>query len=233
MITKESVKQLALDLGVDLCGIAPIERFNGAPRGFHPCDIFPNTKSVVVIAKCIPIGCYEALNPIPYTATNDIIIHEVIRITCELCTKLEKNANIIAVPIPSEPYECWDEERQIGKGILSLKHAGYAAGLGVLGKNTLLTNCMYGNRIILGAVLINIELEGDPIAEYQFCTESCQLCINACPVQAINEMNVNQKLCRSNSGRVTKKGYFLYVCNECRRICPNRFGLRAKNNTSD
>lgn len=233
MITKQSVKRLAIDLGADLCGIAPIERFNGAPRGFHPCDIFPNTKSVVVIAKCMPTGSYNASNPIPYTAANDAILQEVILITCELCTKLEKAENVIAVPIPSEPYEYWDEEKQEGKGILSLKHAGYAAGLGILGKNTLLTNKTYGNRIILGALLLNIELESDPIAEYQFCTESCRLCINACPVQAINEMNVNQKLCRSNSGKLTKKGYFLYVCNECRRICPNRFGLRAKNNTSD
>lgn len=227
MITKKSVKRLALELGADLCGIAPLDRFNKAPKGFHPCDIFPLTKSVAVLAKCLPEGVFYATSPVPYTTANDTIIHEIIRITCELCTRLERSANVIAVPIPSEPYEYWDEEKQEGKGILSLKHAGYLAGLGVLGKNTLLTNIIFGNRIILGAVLLNVELEGDPIADYQFCSENCRLCINGCPAHAITEESVNQKLCRSKSGRTTKKGYFLYICNECRQVCPNRFGLQT------
>ena len=226
MITKENIKQSAIDLGTNLCGIAPIERFDKAPKGFHPKDIFPDAKSVVVIAKCVPEGPFRISSPVPYTASNDVILHEVIRITCELCIKLEKGADLVAVPIPSEPYEYWDEKKCEGKGMLSLKHAGHVAGLGVLGKNTLLTNSKYGNRIILGAVLLNITLEGDQIADYQFCTENCQLCIEACSVHAIDGLTVNQKLCRDNSMLVTKKGYSLFVCNECRRVCPNGTGIR-------
>ncbi len=28
-------------LGADLCGIASIDRFANAPKGYHPLDVFP------------------------------------------------------------------------------------------------------------------------------------------------------------------------------------------------
>ena len=224
MITNEDVKKVAFDLGAQLCGIAPVERFNESPKGFHPKDIFPDTKSVVVIAKCFPEGTFHTNSPVPYTAANDILLSEVIRISCELCFQLEKRKNLIAVPIPSEPYEYWDESEKTGKGILSLKHAGYLSGLGSIGKNSLLTNPVHGNRLILGAALLDVDLEGDRVVEYQFCDDNCQLCMDSCPVGAIDGLSVNQKLCRGNSGLLTEKGYFLYVCNECRKVCPNGTG---------
>jgi hypothetical protein len=44
---EETIRSLAYDLGADLCGIAPVERFDDAPPGFRPRDIFPQAKSVV------------------------------------------------------------------------------------------------------------------------------------------------------------------------------------------
>lgn len=35
------VKQLAYELGADLCGIASIDRFDDAPKGYHPLDVLP------------------------------------------------------------------------------------------------------------------------------------------------------------------------------------------------
>ena len=226
MITSNEVKNMALGLGAKLCGIAPVERFKEAPNGFHPADIFPKTKSVVVLAKCFPEGPFHANSPVPYTAANDVQLNDVTRITCDLCVELERNDGLTAVPIPSEPYEYWDDERKEGKGILSLRHAGNLAGLGSIGKNSLLTNREYGNRLVLGAALLNVELEGDPTFDYQFCDDSCNLCIDSCPVSAINDSTVNQKLCRGHSIYLTKKGYLLYVCNECRKVCPNGSGIR-------
>lgn len=231
MIANENIKQIVFDLGAELCGIAPVERFDEAPKGFHPKDIFPDAKSVVVIAKCFPEGPFRTSSPVPYTAANDVLLNEVIRISCELCLQLERKETLIAVPVPSEPYEYWDENEKQGKGILSLKHAGHLAGLGSLGKNSLLTNPEHGNRLILGAVLLDIELEGDQVVDHQFCNDNCQLCIDSCPVGAIDGLSVNQKLCRGNSGLVTKKGYFLYVCNECRKVCPNGTGIKISKNS--
>jgi epoxyqueuosine reductase len=225
MIDSNVIKDLAVKLGADLCGIAPLERFKKAPEGFRPTDIYPQAKSVIVVAKRFPEGPFVSHNPIPYTVTNDIILRDVIRITCALCACLEREDSVLAVPVPSEPYEYWDEDKREGRGILSLRHAGYMAGLGVLGKNTLLTNAAFGNRIVLGAILLNIEIEPDNLADYNFCSPDCRICIQNCPAGALDGKRVDQKLCRAKSQGHTKKGDYLYICNNCRKLCPNGRGV--------
>jgi epoxyqueuosine reductase len=224
MIDSNFIKDMAANLGADLCGIAPVDRFNEAPEGFRPTDIYPEAQSVVVVAKRFPEGPFWAQSPIPYTVINDAILNEVIRISCALCIRLEQEDGAIAVPIPGDPYEYWDEEKREGRGILSLRHAGYMAGLGVLGKNTLLTNAAFGNRIVLGAALLNVTVEPDNLADDDFCSSDCQICIKNCPAGALNGKRVNQKLCRAKSQGHTKKGDYLYLCNNCRKLCPNGKG---------
>ena len=221
------VKSLAMKAGVDLCGIAPVERFCEAPEGFRPTDIHPSAKSVLVFAKRVPQAALLSRSPVPYKFASDVVLDEVFRITCDLSLRLQ-DLGVAAVPIPSEPYEYWDVEKKEGRGILSLKHAGYLAGLGVLGKNTLLTNNKLGNRITLGALLLNVPLQGDPIAKYQICEKDCDACITSCPAKALNGKSVVQKLCREKSQLTTPKGYALYVCNTCRTVCPSGEGSKRK-----
>jgi epoxyqueuosine reductase QueG len=204
-----------------------VERFAEALKGFHPRALLPQARSVVALARCFPEGPFHARSTIPYSVANDVILQEVARIACELCVVLEGRGGILAVPVPSEPYECWDVQKREGRGLLSLKHAGWLAGLGVMGKNTLLTSREYGNRICLGAVLLDVELPGDAMADYRLCAEACRLCIDACPVQAIGAATVNQKLCRGNSQGRTAKGEPIYVCNRCRAVCPNGKGISS------
>jgi epoxyqueuosine reductase QueG len=125
-----------------------------------------------------------------------------------------------ALPIPSaEPYEFWDAEAHHGRGILSLKHAAQLAGLGTLGKNTVLLHPRFGNRLWLGAVLTDLELEPDPLLEKQ-CMDSCRLCLNACPKAALDGTTINQKLCRENSFRASEGGGWFYSCCRCLQACP-------------
>jgi epoxyqueuosine reductase QueG len=229
-INAKMLKRLALKNGVDLCGIAPVERFREAPQGFRPVDIYPSARSVLVIAKRVPRAALLSRSPVPYTFASDVVLNEVFRITCDLSLRLQ-DLGVAAVPIPSEPYEYWDVEKREGRGILSLKHAGYLGGLGVLGKNTLLTNNKLGNRITLGALLLNVPLEGDPIAEYRICKEDCNACITSCPAKALDGKSIVQKLCREKSQFVTPKGYSLYLCNTCRTVCPAGEGLERKRGT--
>jgi len=228
MIDANSVKNIAQELGADLCGIASMDRFSEAPKGFGPIDIYTDTKSVVVIAKRFPEGPFLSKSLIPYVVACDTILNEVIQLTCDLCCRLEQEEDVIAVPVPSQPYGYWDEEKCEGKGILSLRHAGYLAGLGVFGRNTLLTNATFGNRIVLGAALLNIMVEPDDLAGYDFCLTDCQICIKSCPAGAIDGKSVNQKLCREKSQGHTKKGDHIYLCNNCRKLCPNGKGFNQK-----
>jgi epoxyqueuosine reductase len=223
-IRADEVKELTRGLGADLCGIASVERFSKAPAGFRPSDIYSEAKSVLVIAKRLPEAAFCSENPVPYTFTLNAVAQEVLHLMVRVSIALQEHG-VAAVPVPGEPYEYWDEEKREGKGILSLRHAGYLAGLGVLGKNNLLMNYRYGNRITLGSLLLNVYLEPDSIAEYIGCVEKCDACINHCPVKALDGQTVNQKLCREKSQLTTKKGYFLYACHQCRSICPNGAGI--------
>ena len=226
MINKEIIREKILDLGADLCGFAPIDRFNKAPQGFHPKDIYKECKTVVVFAKKVPSGTLDASSCIPYTHVNSLVTNEVDFLTLKIVNIFE-NLEIKCIPIPSDdPYEYWEPENSYGRAILSLKHAGYLAGLGILGKNTLLVNKNLGNMIQIGAILINKELEGDPMAEYQGCIPSCSICIENCPTGALNGVTVNQKQCRTLSTFKTQKGYVLKKCNLCRKLCPNALGIK-------
>ncbi len=224
MINSENLKELILNMGADLCGIAPAERYKDAPEGFSPKNIFEGCKSIIVFAKKVPSGSLDISSCVPYTHVNNILTQEVDKLGVRISLKLE-NMNIKAVPIPSDdPYEYWEEENSYGRAILSLRHSGYLAGLGVLGKNTLLINEKYGNMIQIGAVLVDIELEGDPLIEDELCPANCSICIDSCPQTALDGKTVNQKLCRPLSNYQNEKGYILKKCNICRRVCPKNVG---------
>ncbi len=221
------IKDLAMSLGADLCGIATAERFAGAPEGHHPVDIFPDCKSVLVYAKRVPAGTLVIDNCVPYTRVNSIVTQEVDMLGVRLSLALE-GMDIRSVPVPSDdPYEHWEADRQYGRAILSMRHAGYLAGLGVLGKNTLLINEKYGNMVQLGAVLADVELKPDEIATYKGCLTDCHNCLDSCPQHALNGITVDQKLCRPISNYVNEKGFVLKKCNVCRRICPHCLGIKT------
>ena len=224
MTTSVEIKELARQSGADLCGIAPVERFENAPKGFHPSDIYSGAKSVIAIAVREPESTMYSTSPVPYTFVSEMILKKVFDTTIKMVIELEKR-KIVAIPIPSVPYEYWDNVTTTGKGILSLKHAGQLAGLGVIGRNTLLVSKQYGNLIRLGAIITNAKLEGDPLQDFVFCSDSCNLCINGCPGGAIENSTVSQLKCRPNSNYPNGKGETLYACNHCRKVCPYRAGL--------
>ena len=56
-----------------LVGVAPIERFDGAPKGHHPCDFVPEAASVVSIALPIVSGLMNW----PQYMENSQVIKEV------------------------------------------------------------------------------------------------------------------------------------------------------------
>ena len=229
MINSLNIKSLAGKYGADLCGIASIDRFESAPSGFHPKDLFESTKSVISIACRVPESVLLAKNPIPYSVAESIVLEKVKKIAFSMSLDLE-DKGVKAVMVPSVPYDYWDEENMEGRGLLSLKHIGYYAGLGYIGKNSLLCNAEFGNLIKLGAILTDVVLDPDAVYEGSLCSDSCDLCIKSCPVDAIANKCVSQKKCRPNSEIVNLRGVEVTVCYNCRSVCPNRAGIaRLKN----
>ena len=120
MIDKHIIKEKILKLGADLCGFAPIERFNEAPKGFHPLDIYKGCKTVIIFAKTIPRSSFLGKSCVPYTHVNTLVMNEVDVLTLEIVRMLEE-LNIKAVLIPcDDPYEYWDEENKTFVGFKDL-----------------------------------------------------------------------------------------------------------------
>lgn len=222
---KELLRENILNLGADLCGFAAIDRFTDAPLGFHPRDLFSDCQTVIVIAMAIPKGLLKVDSRIIYAHYNDISCPAIDKISFQTARFIEDNYDKIAVPLPCDaPYEYWNSEKLEGRGLISMKHAAVQAGLGTLGKNSLLLNKKYGNLLTVGVVLTDLKIESDPLAE-SICIEDCQLCMKNCPVQALDGIGANQKSCRTRAYGQTEKGFGTVECNKCRTICPRRFGL--------
>jgi epoxyqueuosine reductase QueG len=217
---KAEIRELVLSQGADLCGFANIDRFDKAPSGFHPRDLFHDCSSVISFAVGLPKGLGRVAPRLVYGYYNSMSCPETDHIAFLSAKKIEKEFSCIAVPIPCDgPYEYWDNEKMEGRGLLSMKHIALKAGLGSLGKNTLLMNEKLGNLLTLGAILTDLELESDPIPK-SCCAPECRLCIEACPVDAIKSGSIDQKLCRVNTYGKTERGFDTVDCNRCRTVCP-------------
>lgn len=217
-MNSDLIKEMAYSFGAEVCGIGNIERFKNSPKGFHPLDIYTEAKSVIVFGVHFSASLFEVNTNAPYTFVKKRSVEVLDNISIKLAMNIESKG-YGAIPIPSdEPYEYWNSENKHGRGILSLKHLAEAAGVGFIGKNTLLVNEKYGNRLYLGAVVTNVELEADALTD-NLCPDSCNACIKACPQSALDGITINQKKCREKCASSTPGGGFIYSCNICRKVC--------------
>ncbi|MDR1705959.1 MAG: 4Fe-4S binding protein, partial [Clostridiales bacterium] len=109
-------------------------------------------------------------------------------------------------------------------GYISLKHAGRIAGLGVITRNYLLTNPVYGNRLWLSAVLTDAELETDRKMDVGYC-KNCDVCVKSCPTGALDNAGTVVKRACSQFFKIIEKR-FVIQCFKCRTVCP--FGMGSK-----
>ena len=218
------VKKMTTELGVDLCGIAPADRFEGAPEGFHPRDVLPECQSVIVLACQFLKSTLFAKSTIPYTDVRNELAGKMDRLAIVLSYQLEEK-DVLAIPINSIGPTEWDTRTNKTRGIISLKHAAELAGLGKIGKNTLLINETYGNMIWLSAVLTSAELVPDPLAQYESCISNCSVCLESCPIQALDGVSINQKACWDYAFGKHNGGEWRIKCFTCRKVCPHCLGL--------
>jgi epoxyqueuosine reductase QueG len=230
-VTSADIKSKAQEWGADLCGIAAAGRFTTAPASYRPSDVLPGCRSVVVLARRFLTSTLTAGSTIPYTIVRNYLSAEMDRLSIQLCYYFE-SLGAMAVPTGAIGPTRWERKTRKSMGLISLKHAAVHAGLGTMGKNTLLINDKFGNMIWLGAVLTTYDLEPDAPVEYEGCLEKCRLCLDECPVQAMDGVSIDQRKCWEHAFGADAEGQWRIRCFKCRDVCPNKLGVKIRTRRS-
>ena len=226
--TNSQIKAKSHSLGFDLCGIASIDRFDKSTMLTHPAEILPGCQSIVVVARKFLLSSLNAKSTIPYTIVRNHLSNSIDQQTLQLSYYLEEHG-YNAVPTGAiEPCN-YDAELQKTVGLISLKYAAYNAGLGVIGKNTLLITPQFGNMVWLGAVLTDAKIEPDHILTNNPCKDNCRRCLDNCPIHALDGSEfMNQKACWDFAFGAENGGEWRIKCFTCRSICPFSKGYRSR-----
>lgn len=219
------IKHILYEIGADLCGIASIDRFDEAPRGFHPRDVLPSCETVVVFAKQFLSGSLHCKTTVPYTIIRNVLSDRLDKMSFQFCEIMERDG-IVAVPTGTVGPLEYDAKTERFRNIVSAKHCAAAAGLGRIGKNTLLVTPEYGNMVWLCAVLLDRAFEPDEILTGDPCPQGCSLCVDSCPVHALGEPEIKQALCHAYAFGGENGGDWRIKCNKCRVVCPSCYGTK-------
>lgn len=221
MMDNKKIKEIMFSLGADLCGIASMDRFADAPTGYHPLDILPTCKSVISFGCRFPIGTLICRSDIPYTRVRNSITPKMDAIALDFCIEMEKH-QVVCVPVPTNESQ-WDKNTGRWRSIVSQKHAAQAAGLGTIGRHSLLITPEFGSMVWLGMVLCEYEFEPDEMKK-PLC-DNCNLCVDICPVNALEGSELKQQTCYDFAfGDDEEKQTWRISCHKCRDVCPYNLG---------
>jgi len=238
----DALKAQARSLGFDLVGIAPAVEADGfasfrawldagyagemdylhrhAQARQHPAAVLPEVRSVVMLGAYyanIPPAAAPAARVARYAYSADY--HDVLR----------QRLNALAD---------WLSQREPGavcRGVVDtapLLERDFArrAGLGWIGKNTMLINKYCGSYLMLAALLTSATLPPDPPHTASHCG-TCTACLDACPTHAFVRPGVlDARLCISYltievKGAIPAEqrpgvGEWLFGCDVCQEVCP-------------
>lgn len=219
-----TVKAYAMNAGANVVGIAASDDFGLAPDGFRPTDVLPECRCVIVLGATFSP---EALNDVAeYTASRNAMLTAMTGMAKEVAKRIKADGWKTKAISASGGKWVEGDGRKEQLGYISLKHAAQIAGLGVIGKNYLLTNPQYGNLLWLSAVLTDAELKPDESVRSAMMCDNCNRCVEACPVGALNDLaSFGRKGCSSFFAIEDRK--FKIRCFLCRTVCPHALGFEA------
>ncbi len=238
------IKQKAHQLGFDLVGICPAVTASGfselarwladghagemnyladrLPAYEHPRHVLEGVKSLVVLGvhyrsatPVLPANGQGRVSRYAWGADYHDVLRERLHHLADSIKRRDPNARMRGV-VDSAPLL----EREFAR----------LAGLGWVGKHTLLLNRQSGSYFFLATLLTDLELEYDAPFDTDHCG-TCTACLDACPTQAFPRPYVlDATRCisyltiehRSNIPREQRSGMgdWLFGCDICQDVCP-------------
>ena len=201
-LTSRMIKDLAKKIGaggggIEVVGIANIERFAEAPERMHPKNIFPDCKSVISIVQPIPRSTYRGItegtywNNYTYYSYNRLNTLFRPMVTNELAEFIEDHG-YEAVPVYPGVIEAYPDNpipvapgRPVPDININVRIAGVACGLGEIGWSKVFMHPVFGPRVRLGTILTDAVLEPDPLIKPKTLCKRCMKCVKDCPGNAI------------------------------------------------
>jgi epoxyqueuosine reductase len=192
-LTTESLREFALAQGLDLLGVANIERFAGAPRSMHPATIFPEARSVIVVGKRILRGGWRGIEEGTYWPSYTYFDYHGLLNTVFIPIPLYEVACFLedagweAVPYypgvpevqaPVEPVRAGAVAPDVQ---LAIRIAAVAAGLGEIGWSKVFLTRKFGPRQRLHAIITDAPLEPDALVKPGAICKRCMECVTGCP----------------------------------------------------
>ena len=209
-------------LDVDAVGIVSLD--DGTKLAETALRLLPTARSVVVLAMEVYPEILDHARPGKEMGTaslNDLIdgniqfLYGRLTKTAYDVAKFSRKTGLKALPLP--PADC-PVDRRFQEAIFSFKHASQAAGLGYIGKSSLLITPDFGPRVRLAACLTEAVLKPPrPETFFNECL-SCSICLDNCPSGALSEpqgdepYRINRFACSSFRAASS--------CFECMRLCP-------------
>ncbi|MCC7494133.1 MAG: hypothetical protein IT204_17370 [Fimbriimonadaceae bacterium] len=202
-LSKEQIVAFAQSQGLDLVGVANIERFAGAPQRMHPAEIFPECRSVIVVARRILRGNWRGIEEGTYWPTytyfgyHGLLNSFFIPVGVYETACLLEDHGFEAVPYYPGVPETQPPDPPLRPGAvapnvhLAIRIAGVAAGLGEIGWSKVFLTRKFGPRQRLAAILTDLELEPDPLLPPNTLCDQCMGCWEGCPSDAIPHLNDN------------------------------------------
>ena len=253
MFDLTQIKALAHEVGFDLCGVAQcrvleqdrrffegwIEEGYAASLDYLKRNIAcrADARMLVEGAKSVIVCAVSYKNRVSdgypdghrakvasYACTTDY--HTTIKtMLFELCKRLKAlDADLSA--------RCFVDSAPIFE-----KRYAVEAGLGWIGRQSLLVTPEYGSFVLLGEIVMTAECDKyDSPLKVVGCGE-CRRCVEACPNGAIKERHIDTSRCipcatieREREGAELPLNGWIFGCDECQSVCPyNRKAPYAKN----
>lgn len=240
----EVLKSKAWECGFDACGVVPVEILTGErerlerwlDRGFHagmhymanniekrenPALLVEGARSVIVTLTNyytpvrqepgVPIVARYAYGKDYHRVVKDRLFKLLASLEAEIGQKITGRLFVDSAPVFEHEW-------------------ARRAGLGWIGRNSLLINPKLGSFCFIGVIISDFEPGTYSTPELRNFCGTCNRCVEACPTGALTSHEVNANLCIAYNtielkgnipAEVRKKmGQRFFGCDICQEVCP-------------